>query len=403
MAFTFLNRKRNILLILVLMVVVDIVFLKLYTKKDTSQKNSRTLLDSLNANRRVGPSIRIEAKDQGVVFAHGHGPNGCDSLGARDVWVWQAGNLFYMNYDGSSAAGWITCLATSSDLVHWTTYGRQLQLGKPGESDNASASYGVTFNKGDKWYMYYLAASTVSDPFNKVPSFPYLVKLAVAKSPAGPWTKRAKFVALNTQPNTFFSASASPGQVVEANGSYLMFFSGSRSLTPYQHVIAKTKSGKLVDRYLPGKEPNKILRTIGIARTQNLEGEWKADTIPILPDSEQIENASMYYQTETKTWFLFTNHVGIYDKTEFTDAIWVYWSQDLEHWNPNDKAVVLDSTNVLWTNPIIGLPSVVKIGTKLAIFYDGFHGTGMLYGAEIHMRRDVGFATIDLPINVDMK
>ena len=33
-----------------------------------------------------------------------------------------------------------------------------------------------------------------------------------------------------------------------------------------------------------------------------------------------------------KTWFLFTNHIGIEGNKEFTDAIWVYWSQDLNQW-----------------------------------------------------------------------
>jgi|GEM_PF-2325417 len=30
---------------------------------------------------------------------------------------------------------------------------------------------------------------------------------------------------------------------------------------------------------------------------------------------------------------------------EYTDAFGCYWSQDLNHWNPSHKAVVLDGTN----------------------------------------------------------
>lgn len=77
------------------------------------------------------------------------------------------------------------------------------------------------------------------------------------------------------------------------------------------------------------------------------------------------------YEKSNKTWFLFTNHIGI-DHTggEFTDAIWVYWSKDLNNWDPKNKAVVLDGRNCSWAKKCIGLPSVVQVGNRLALFYD---------------------------------
>ena len=48
----------------------------------------------------------------------------------------------------------------------------------------------------------------------------------------------------------------------------------------------------------------------------------------LLDIKEQIENSSLYYEQSNKTWFLFTNHIGI-EKHEYTDAIWVYWSKQL--------------------------------------------------------------------------
>ena len=35
---------------------------------------------------------RLEARDEGVVLRHGGGPQNCDALGARDVWVWHHGD-----------------------------------------------------------------------------------------------------------------------------------------------------------------------------------------------------------------------------------------------------------------------------------------------------------------------
>jgi len=34
-----------------------------------------------------------------------------------------------------------------------------------------------------------------------------------------------------------------------------------------------------------------------------------------------VENTSLYYDEETRTWLLLTNHVGLEDGLEYTDAI----------------------------------------------------------------------------------
>ena len=94
-------------------------------------------------------------------------------------------------------------------------------------------------------------------------------------------------------------------------------------------------------------------------------------------------------------WFLFTNHIGVEEGREFTDAIWVYWSKDLNTWEPKNKAVVLDGTNCTWSDKCIGLPSVVKVDNQLALFYDAPGGTG-----TSHMKRNVGLAWLDLPLTI---
>jgi hypothetical protein len=147
-----------------------------------------------------------------------------------------------------------------------------------------------------------------------------------------------------------------------------------------------------------------VKRTIGLARTHDLNKPWKIDPEPILPPDEQIENTSFYFEPMSGIWFMFTNHVGIAPRSpgsndfwEFTDAIWVYWTRDLLHWNPADKAVVLDASNCSWSLRIIGLPSVVAHGNRLHLYYDGLSGDG---GPFSHLNRDVGLAFIDLPLTV---
>ena len=113
------------------------------------------------------------------------------------------------------------------------------------------------------------------------------------------------------------------------------------------------------------------------------------------PPDEQIENASIYFEPENRTWFLFTNHVGLSaDAGEYTDAVWGYWSDDPTKWDATKKAVVLDGSNCAWSKRVIGLPSVLAANGKLLIYYDGVAGDG-----TSHVGRDVGVATLALPLS----
>jgi hypothetical protein len=318
---------------------------------------------------------RLEARDEGIVLRHGKGPDGCDSLGARDVWVWEHHGTYFMHYDGAGARGWLACLATSSDLINWRVRGPALDLGTSGKKDAASASYGVTYFDKKKWHMFYLGTPNTSPPPDLVPSFPYLTMKAESHTPFGPWTKRYEITPFAPQPGTYYSATASPGHIIPRVKQYLMFFSASSD--------------------------KPILRTLGMARTNDLDGAWSIDPQPILAPTEQVENTSLYFESRSRTWFLFTNHVGLKDGLEYTDAIWVYWTKDPERWDPAHKAVVLDGSNCTWSKQIIGLPSVVKVGNRLALFYDGYAGKGIPSGAASHMLRDVGLAWLNLPLQVE--
>ena len=110
-----------------------------------------------------------------------------------------------------------------------------------------------------------------------------------------------------------------------------------------------------------------------------------------------MENSSLYFEQTSQTWFLFTNHVGL-DGFEYTDAVWVYWSKDPDRWNPARKAVVLDGGNCSWSKHIIGLPSVLRVGDRLALFYDGNREPKMPGGVKSHMNRDIGLAWLRLPL-----
>jgi predicted GH43/DUF377 family glycosyl hydrolase len=220
--------------------------------------------------------------------------------------------------------------------------------------------------------MFYLGTPHTTPPPDRIPAFPYLTLKARSLSPEGPWEKEPQVVPFRPKPGTYYSATASPGQIIRQGDEYLQFFSAS------------------TDR--------PIQRTISIARATSLEGAWTVDSRPIVPLSEQVENTSLYFEKAIGTWFLFTNHIGLDRDGEYTDAIWVYWSKDLNHWDPAHKAIVLDGKNSLWSRRCIGLPSVVAFGNRLAIFYDAPGGDGVS-----HMRRSIGLAWLKLPLAVPTK
>jgi hypothetical protein len=205
------------------------------------------------ADGRPEAKLRIEARDQGVVLTHGSGPGLCDALGARDIWVYAVGgDTCYMHYDGAGPKGWLACLATSKDLVHWEKKGPVLDFGGKNEMDSASASYGVTYFDGKTWHMFYMGTPHTSPAPDLIPAFPCVTMKAKGASPAGPWTKQSNVVPFRPQPGTYYSLTASPRQVVKLGDTYLMFFSAST-----------TKLGNPC-----------VQRTLGIARTCDQPESW---------------------------------------------------------------------------------------------------------------------------------
>jgi predicted GH43/DUF377 family glycosyl hydrolase len=321
---------------------------------------------------RPAASLRLEASDQGVVLKHGDGPGQCDMLGAREALVFEDKGVYHLFYDGAGPKGWLVCLATSKDLTTWEKKGPVLDFGKPGEADAAAASSPWVCFDGNEWHMFYLGTPNASPPPDRIPCFPYLTLKARSKSLAGPWSKQPEVIPFRTKPDSYYSITASPGHVVRDGAEYLQFFSSTTNK--------------------PGNPC--VQRTLGIARTKNLDGPWTIDPGPIVPIEEQVENSSLYFEPSNKAWFLFTNHIGL-EGEEYTDAVWVYWSKDLNHWDSNNKAVVLDGRNCTWSRKCVGMPSVIVVGKRLAIMYDAPGGD-----SKSHMRRNLGLAWLELPLTV---
>lgn len=319
---------------------------------------------------------RMNAMDDGIVLRYGNGKDSCDTYGIREAIVNEENGIFYLYYDGAGKDGWLACLAESKDLKSWTKKGPILTLGDSTKGDYKSASSPWVIKEEDTWHMFYLGTPNTSPAPYRVPMFPYLTMKAKSKSLRGPWVKQYEVNPLPLKEGSYYAVTASPGYIIKTKKEYLQFFS------------ATTQNGK------------DVKRTLGIARTNDLNATWEIDNSPLVPLTEQIENSSIYFDETIKTWFLFTNHIGITskDSVEYTDAIWVYWSKDINKWNVDDKAVVLDSKNCLWSKGAIGMPSVIKKGNRLAILYDAYEGYNTW-----HMNRNIGLAWLKLPLQIPKK
>jgi predicted GH43/DUF377 family glycosyl hydrolase len=320
---------------------------------------------------RPATTLRFAATDSGPIIRHGQGPAQCDYLGAREAICFRYKGIYYLHYDGAGPTGWRACLAVSRDLRQWDLKGPVLDLGLPGEDDAGTASSPWTVFDGKWWHMYYVGCRTTSPAPNRIPAVPYFTLGAKSRHPQGPWEKQRDVVPFRTKPGTYYADTASPGQIVKHRDEYLMFFSAA----------AFTDEPK-----------RRLLRTLSIARTTDLNGTWQIDPAPVLPPEHQIENSALYFEPSNRTWFLFTNHIGLDKEGEYTESIWVYWSQDLNRWNPEQRAVVLDRSNCTWSKRSIGMPSVVPVGRRLALFYDASPTPSG------NMNRDVGLAWMSLPL-----
>lgn len=339
-----------------------------------------TALFSLKANAqqsdyidgRPSAKLRMPFQDEGIVMRYGDGKDSCDTYGAREPVVNKEGDTYYLFYDGAGKDGWISCLAESKDLRTWTKKGTILTLGDSTKNDYKSASSPWVIKEKDIWHMFYLGTPNTTPAPYRIPSFPYLTMKAKSKSLPGPWIKQYEVTPLPPKENSYYTVTSSPGFIVKNKKDYLMFFSGSTI------------------------EQGLTKRTLGIARTQDLNKSWEIESEPLFPLTEQVENSSLYFDKTSKTWFLFTNHIGIDEnKVEYTDAIWVYWSKDINKWNAAHKAIVLDKQNCTWGKGAIGMPSVIQQGNRLVLLYDAAEGE-----SKDHMRRSIGLAWMELPLQI---
>jgi len=325
-----------------------------------------------NENVSAAPPRRYEPDYIHPVPVLEHGDS-MDINGAREVFLFEHEGLFYLHYDGNGEKNWSCCQAVSKDLLHWDKRGEQLEPGLPGEIDHGGACYGPTFFFEGKWYLYYVSVENTSGAPFYIPALPYRTGLAVADQPEGPWTKVSTDLFTLGGKGSWNEGCICAPYIIHQDGKYLAFYSASTTGPVYY-------------------------RTIGLAVSDSPSGPWELSPEPLLPLEEQLENASLYFEPACGLWFMFVNHVGRDEKgQEFTEAVWVYWSPSLTQWNAEDKAVVLDASNIPWVTQAVGLPSCLVADGKLWLGFDACKDpVNAINWGNAH--RDIGMSRFDLPL-----
>ena len=119
------------------------------------------------------PRCRLVVEDYGRILRHGDGPGQCDVNGARNPSIMEENGTYYLFYDGAGPTGFINCLATSKDMVHWKKHGFTLPLGVPGEPDAGFAGSPWFVKEGDTWHMFYVTSATMTGPPELIGEAPY--------------------------------------------------------------------------------------------------------------------------------------------------------------------------------------------------------------------------------------
>ena len=368
----------------------------------------------------------VGVKDRGIVLApdkEGEAMYRWDGGGMKDVVVSREifgakKGLYYLSYDGIMPGKkpdcyWTPCSAVSEDLVHWKKVGPKVPcsaiLHPDGNAEDYKDFCGICspwpVAENGHWYSFYCGAEDCSD--EGIPSPGYYTLFAEAETLDGPWIKHvdkpgcARHVCFPVgKPGEWDDATASAGVVIrnpkwkENHGAktFIIFYSGSRAV---KREIVK---GRVISTEVDS-------RSLGIAKTDDLtvsddhakkQGEgnfWEKVPGPLFPPEHDIENTDIFYEESTGLYWLFTNH--IHDNL-YTNSVWVYWTKDIDHWDPENRAVAFDAEMSSWAKGAIGMAAVIKKDEKtLCMFFDAIDGDGI-----DHLDRKVGMCEIPLPIRV---
>ena len=162
--------------------------------------------------------LRMTIDDEGMVMPCGTGPDSCDTYGAREaVVVEHEGVYYFLRHDSAGKDGWLSCLATM----------RPAPLGEARIAIDPRRSVG----RPDSGFVALVGERRREMAYvlrGHPPCTPLLIKSGYLlyadpdgrgrSSWPGPRRKRYDIIPFTNEAGTYYSDTASPGDVVEQDG-----------------------------------------------------------------------------------------------------------------------------------------------------------------------------------------
>lgn len=390
-------------------------------------------------------TYRMPGDDQGILLSPslpGEPYYETDGGGIREPNIYKVGDTYYLFYDGAATHEghqpgdtdpenhlWRTHLAKSNDLKHWKKLGPKLTCAYDVDPDGADKGYKDFWSASSAWlyfceeqnvwYMYYLGADGAApagvDLGTPAVYYSCCVARARTKGPEGiegEWEifnrrpGREKSVAFYKGADGRFPQGITvPGPVIvnpkwkgdgdKKNRKYMMFATcGANIAIVRSDDPAAVQSwdgpanpeGWQVDKPILGPFSKVPSGLAGVPES------WETKPNDRL-DKTAPENANYYYDSASGYHFLFTNQFN--QTYNATDCNVVYWSRDVENWDDDCSAVVVDGrcTKDDWATGAIGFPSVVPLdGQTLLLVYDAQKGNSIM-----HTGRHIGYSVWKIP------
>lgn len=284
----------------------------------------------------------------------------------RDSALIKVGSTYYLAYvaysnpDASNNA--TICMAYSTDLINWTKMGVILSKGTGWESKYVCDPF-IYYNSSDgTYYLFYCGGTTASA--GGVPTLPTDIGVATNTdiTDVDGWVKSGSnpIVSHNTQAGVDDLAVTSPC-IYKDGSTYYMFY---------------------------GAQKDGSSRGIGYATSPDLLTWTKYASNPVLAETENIENPTVWYDQVDERFYMGVNFINTVPTT-LTDKNLIYYSSTITGWTTTKKKYLFGTSASGWDSVIIGSMAmdIDENGRLQHVIYDGNN-------VDNHYYRDLGLVTI---------
>jgi predicted GH43/DUF377 family glycosyl hydrolase len=331
--------------------------------QDTTLTFSLVVTDDDGATS-TADTVNILVKDVAVAFVKN--PSTPILLGHTEPDVIKVGDTFYMYYRNDATNGASISVMSSTDGLNWVERGTVLTKSSSGW-DSAEVIAPSVYFDGSTYYLYY-EADNANTPGKRA------IGVATSSSPTGPFAKYSgnpvlqPTAAWEGHSSSVYGIVGTPVITKGPNGIFYLFYHGF-------------KGG--ADR-------------VGVAYSNNPLGPWnKEPNNPILDlgpsgswDDAKVAPSSVYFDGATKVMVFYEGFNGNQEPV----INWRIGIADAEIDSADGRIKSLTRRGApainlgaegSWDDTTVQLPSVIRVGDELRVYYSGNSGQAFRLGRAI--------------------